>query len=97
MANTATPPAVKAPEPKNKAKASGSKSSKSNSSPTTSFDIKSIKKCPRTELQMLAKSLNERIIELCDDEEASPSSPQSIGQGSVYQQGLFQDNQDPFT
>ena len=61
---TAIPLSVKASEPKNKDKESSSKSNKSKSSPTTSIDIKSIKKCSSSEVQMLAKALNERIFEL---------------------------------
>lgn len=66
MASTTTPLAVKAQEPKNKAKTSGCKSK---ISPTTSLDIRNTKKCSSSELQMLAKALNERIIKLYDDVE----------------------------
>lgn len=72
---------------------------KSKSSPTESLDVKNIKKCSNLELKMLARALNERLSNLCDDEdkvESSPASSQSSEQGSIsskdpYNSELFQD------
>ena len=79
MTSTSFPSMVKSSEPRNKAKAfgNGSKSIKSKSSPTESLDVKNIKKCSNSDLKMLAKALNERLSELCEDEDKEKLSHNS--------------------
>ena len=96
MASKTVPPLdILSPEHKDKAKASssGSKSIKSKSSPTKSIDIKNVKKCSNSELRMLARTLNKRLSELCEDEiedqEASSYNSAQLGQGSINTKDHF--------
>ena len=118
MSSKIVPPiSMMSPEP-NKASSSGtklapskalskeSKSTKPMSSLTESLDVKSIKKCSKSNLKMLALVLSEIVNELYDSDEeneqeasshhSAQSEQGSITSNDLYNSELYQDGQDPF-